>query len=114
MAGLRFSLTVLAALAIAVVAPSGARAEVVAVQGKVTLNDEPLARGKVVFHLDNGKPFEIPIKDGAYSSDRVPIGQMPITVEGKGVPAKYTSAKTTPLRAVIKKPRNQINIALVK
>jgi len=114
MAGLRFPLTGVVALAVAVLVPTGARAELVAVQGKVTLDDRPLAQGKVIFHLDNGKSFEIPIKDGVYSSDRVPIGQMPITVEGKGVPAKYTQARTTPLRAVIKKPRNQINIALVK
>jgi len=108
-------LPLLACLALlAALAPAWARAELVTVKGKVTLNGQPLPAGKVLFHLDNGKALEIPIKDGSYSSDKVPVGQVPITVQGKGVPARYTRAKTTPLRAVIKKESNQIDITLVK
>jgi len=114
MAMRRLPLLAFLALALTVLAPAWARAEVVAVKGKVTLNGQPLPAGKVLFHLENGKSVEIPIKEGFYSSDRVPVGQMPITVQGKGVPAKYTQAKTTPLRAVIKKERNQIDIVLGK
>ena len=105
---LPFPVTLLAVLAVGT-----ARADTVTVTGKVTLNSRALKEGKVLIYLENGKSLEIPIKAGTYSSNKVPVGQMPIVVRGKGVPARYTSVKTTPLRAVVKKPRNQIDIALV-
>ena len=42
-------------------------------------------------------------KDGGYLVSRVPEGDRKVTVEGKGVPAKYASDKTTPLAITLKK-----------
>src|SRR5580698_4403437 len=74
----------------------------VKVSGKITLDGKPLAAGKVTFHLDNGQFIGSKVKDGAYKIDHLPPGKYKVTVEGKDVPATYTSEEKTPLVVEIK------------
>jgi hypothetical protein len=98
---IRFSLPILF-VGLAVVLSTGVAAtadeETASIVGKVAFNGKPIAKGKVAFHPEKGKAIEATIKDGAYSVAKVPVGEMTITVQGKGVPAKYADPKTTPLR----------------
>jgi hypothetical protein len=70
--------------------------------GKITLDGKPLATGKVTYHLDNGQFIGSKVKDGEYKIDHLPPGKYKVTVEGKVVPATYTSEEKTPLVAEIK------------
>ncbi len=78
------------------------------VTGTVTVDGRLLAKGKVVFHPDQGDPVEAEVKDGKFSTAKVPLGQMPVTFDFEGVPNKYQSAKTTPLRVNIQQNKNDL------
>jgi hypothetical protein len=80
-----------------------ARAADAQVMGTVTLNGKPIAEGKVTFHLANDQFVGSKIKDGRYLIERVPVGTRKVTIEGKGVPAKYGSEETSSLTAEVKK-----------
>jgi hypothetical protein len=86
--------------------------ETATIEGKLNLNGKPVAKGKVSFHPPKGKPIEATIKDGAYSADKVPVGEMIITVKAKGIPEKYADPKTSPLRYDAKKGRNELDLVL--
>jgi hypothetical protein len=58
--------------------------------GKIRVGGKPLSSGKVTFYLDNGQFVGSKIKDGEYTVDRLPVGTHRVTVEGEGVPLKYT------------------------
>jgi hypothetical protein len=114
---IRFSLPILF-VGLAVVLSTGFAAkadeETASIEGKVAFDGKPIANGKVAFHPEKGKPIEAEIKDGAYSAAKVPVGEMTITVEGKGVPAKYADPKTTPLRYDAKKGTQTLDLELQK
>lgn len=84
------------------------------VSGKITFDGQPLAKGKMVFHPDQGETVEIEVKDGAFSAAKMPLGKMKVTFEFDGVPNKYESAATTPLRVMIQKGKNQVAFDLKK
>jgi hypothetical protein len=84
------------------------------VKGNITVNGKPLAAGKITFHLDNGQFVGAKFKNGSYTVDRVPVGTHRITVEGEGVPAKYSSEDTTGLMAEVKEGAANLDLALVK
>jgi hypothetical protein len=84
------------------------------IQGKIAFEGAPVAEGKVVFHPEKGKPIEVKLKDGAYTVDKAPLGEMTITVEAKGIPAKYADPKKSPLRVTIAKGLNELDIELKK
>ena len=95
--------------ALFVTAPSHAVAADTKATGKVVLEDKPLAEGKVTFHLDNGQFIGSKLKkDGSYKTDRLPPGKYKVTVEGKGVPAQFTSEDKTPLVVMVE--GNEINL----
>ena len=72
------------------------------VTGSIVVGGKPLASGKVIFHLDNGQFVGSKVENGTYTIDRVPVGTRKVTVEGDGVPAKYTSEDTSSLTAEVK------------
>jgi hypothetical protein len=82
------------------------------VKGFVTVDGKPLAEGKLKLHTAGAKPIELPIKDGKYARDKVPTGTKTATVEGVGVPAKYGSAGTSPLKVEIKAGANELAFEL--
>jgi hypothetical protein len=84
------------------------------IKGNITVNGKPLAAGKITFHLDNDQFVGAKVKNGSYTVDRVPVGTHRITVEGEGVPARYSSEDTTGLMAEVKEGANQFDVALQK
>ena len=85
---------------------------VATVIGRVTLNGKPLAEGKIRLHGEGAKPVEMLISDGKYSADKAPLGEMTVTIEGKGVPTKFSARETTELRVSIRAGANEINFEL--
>jgi hypothetical protein len=108
------SLTFLVGWAILVSLVAAAAEENATIKGKITFEGAQVAEGKVVFHPEMGKPIEVKLKDGAYTVDKAPLGEMTIIVEANGVPAKYADPKKSPLRVTVVKGRNELNIDLNK
>jgi hypothetical protein len=93
--------------------PSLASAGDAKVSGKVTLDGEPLGKVRIFFHLADGQFVGATTSDdGTYLVSRVPEGTRKITVEGKGVPAKYASEKTASLSVEVKKGSLTFDVAL--
>lgn len=61
------------------------------VKGIVTVAGQPLAEGRIFFHLDGGQFVGCKLKAGKYRIDRVPVGEHRVTFDYKGVPVKYSS-----------------------
>jgi hypothetical protein len=104
----------LIALAAVLLASHPARADegTSAVKGVVTLKGQPLAKGRIFFHLDQDQFVGAKIKDGEYAVAKVPVGTWRITVEGKGIPATYSDEEKTPLKVEVQKDNNNINLEL--
>jgi hypothetical protein len=84
-------------------------------EGHITLDGKPVAKGKIVFHPQKGKPIEADLKEeGTYQAKDVPVGAARVTIEGEGVPAKYADPKTTPLLFDVKKGTSTADLDLKK
>jgi hypothetical protein len=92
--------------------PARADEETSAVKGTVTLNGEPLKKGKIFFYIDEDQFVGAKIKNGEFSVEKVPIGDRHITVEGEGVPTKYSDYQKTPLRVAVTKDGQTLNLDL--
>jgi hypothetical protein len=85
------------------------------VKGSVTLKDgQPLSGGgRLFFHLKEGQFVGAKIQaDGTFKVDRVPVGTHKVTLEGKGVPAKFGSEEKPLVEVEVKKGNNEIRITL--
>jgi hypothetical protein len=83
-------------------------------QGKITLDGQPLPGGRIIFHLDGDQFVGAKIKaDGTYKVDRVPVGRHKVTVEFKGVPARYASEEQSALQVEITKGSSTLDFALM-
>jgi hypothetical protein len=71
-----------------------------------------LADGKIIFHLDNGQFVGCKIKNGGYKIDQVSCGARKVSVEAKGIPARYSSEETTPLSVEIAGGRQNMDFDL--
>lgn len=108
----RTAFTLAVALAFPVSA-TAAEKDTASVVGKVTFEGKPVAEGKVAFHPAKGRPVRVTTRaDGSYSARGVPVGDVTVTVEGKGIPRKYASKDATPLRVAVKGGENTINLDL--
>jgi hypothetical protein len=88
--------------------------EIAAVRGRVTLDGKPLPGGRIIFHQADGQFLGSKIKkDGTFKVDRVPVGTYTITFESEGVPEKYASEETSPLRVEVKCGANSLEFELV-
>ena len=97
---------------VALLAATPVRADDGKVTGSVNVSGKPLAAGKIIFHLADGQFVGAKVKDGSYTIDRVPVGARKITVEGKGVPAKYASEDTSALTLEVKKGNAMFDLDL--
>lgn len=83
------------------------------VQGTVTVGGQPLTSGKIKLHSGGAKkPIELTIKEGKFGPEKVPAGGYAVTIEGAGVPASYSSDRTTPLTVEISSGANEIDVDL--
>jgi hypothetical protein len=106
----------LVALAVGLLAnhPAAADEASSTVKGTVTLEGKPLASGRIFFHLKNDQFVGGKIKNGEYSVERVPAGKWRITVEGEGVPAKYSSDEKAILEVEVVANPGAYDIKLAK
>jgi hypothetical protein len=82
-------------------------------EGKVTLNGKPLAKGKVIFHPKEGNAITAELSDdGAYTAKDVPTGKLSVTIQGEGVPKVFTDSKTTPLQVEVKPGKATVDFEL--
>lgn len=65
-------------------------------QGTVTLNGKPIAKGKISFHPDQGKAIELDVKEGKFLGKAKP-GKYRVTIDFEGVPRKYQMRDTSTL-----------------
>lgn len=80
--------------------------------GTVTFRGKPIV-ANLVFHFEGGAV----VKDISYSLDgqyqlALPKGYYTITLEGKGVPAKYKTVEDSPLKYKVESGRNLFDITL--
>lgn len=61
------------------------------VNGKVTLDGQPLPAGTISFIPSNGSAVGAEIKDGQYAVERVPVGDVKVTVETASVKEKLNA-----------------------
>jgi hypothetical protein len=95
--------------------PAAADEGAVPVRGTVLLKDgQPLqGGGRIFFHLKDGQFVGGSIKaDGTFKVDRVPVGKHGVTLEGKGVPGKFSSEENPSLEVEVTKGNNEIQIQL--
>lgn len=98
---MRKLITVAATYGLLVAFATSAMAADAKADGKIIVGGKPLSAGKVTFYLDNGQFVGSKIKDGEYTIDRLPVGTHRVTVEGKGVPLKYTLEDKSGLTVVV-------------
>lgn len=83
-----------------------------AVSGRVTLDGQPLAKGRLVLHPPDGRPIEIEITDGAFAAKDVPIAEMRVVIQGEGVPESFARKETTALVVQTLAEANVFNLEL--
>jgi hypothetical protein len=69
--------------------------------GKVSFKGRPVPKGKIGFHSKTRGFVGSEIVDGVFSMPKVRAGEVSVTFEFVGCPAKYRAVETTPLRARI-------------
>jgi hypothetical protein len=116
----RHALVAVAVAAVIVALGSAAEPEIEVspVSGTITVDGEPLADGRIFFHLKEGQFIGCRTREnGRYKIDRVPTGEYPVTIEGtvngEPLPDRYSSDKAPSLRVRIEAPTNEINFDLV-
>jgi len=77
-----------------IIIAAGPAADLMPIDGKVTgaitVAGAPLAKGRVFFHSARGQFVGSKVEAGKFEVDRVPVGVHAVTIEGDGVPARYT------------------------
>jgi hypothetical protein len=84
------------------------------VSGKVTVSGRPLIDGTITFYPDKGAPYAAAgagVSDGEYLMEMLQPGDHAITLEGEGVPKKYSST-TSGMRVEVKSGGNCFDIDL--
>jgi len=87
------------------------------VKGKVSVNDKPLEKGKVLFHLNKGgEPFSAEVRAGEYEIDTIMPGDYVVSIEaGDGaaeLPERYRDAERFELRTKVHQGENRLEFDL--
>ena len=81
------------------------------VAGHVSVSGAPLPQGRVLFHSADGPIVGAQVTAGKFSLEQVPIGKFSVTVDGTGVPAKYTD-QNGGLVVEVKEGTNTLDLVL--
>ncbi|MDB5388370.1 MAG: hypothetical protein JWM11_4016 [Planctomycetaceae bacterium] len=82
------------------------------VSGHVIVNGKPLAEGRVFFHLDGGQFVGSKVENGEFQVDRVKTGTRKVTVEGEGVPARFSFEDKSGLVVDVAAGKNSFDLEL--
>lgn len=82
------------------------------VTGAITVAGAPLAKGRVFFHSARGQFVGSKVEEGRFEVDRVPVGVHAVTIEGDGVPARYTFDDKSGLVVAVNAEANTIDFKL--
>lgn len=83
-----------------------------AIKGLVTVRGKP-ATGRIFFHLKDGQFVGCRLKDdGKFAIDRIPTGDYSVTVEGEGVPKKFSEESIAVLKAQVRAGKNEFDFNL--
>ena len=99
-------------LSVSTASPAAPAATDGEVTGSITLQEKPLADGRIFFHLAHGQFVGCKVKAGKYRIERVPVGTRIVTIEGDGVPLKYKFEDKSALVTEIRSGANAINLDL--
>ena len=84
------------------------------ITGKVIFNGKPLAAGSILLYPEKGDALTAAIAvDGTYKFTAVQPGEYTVGVAAFGVPAKYSDAKTSPLKLTVSKGNQEHDITLL-
>jgi type 1 fimbria pilin len=83
-----------------------------AINGTIQFQGKPVDDGKIIFHIADGEFVGAKIKDGAYKLTRVPAGTWRVSIEAKGMPARYSSEEATPLTVQVSAGTNTFDFDL--
>jgi RNA polymerase sigma factor (sigma-70 family) len=88
--------------------------ELATVGGKVIYNGKPLTDGVITFHCKDDQFVGGKIKDGMFRVDRVPFGEIKVTIESKKVqvPAKFADPDTSGLSIDVKRVKLPVSFML--
>jgi hypothetical protein len=104
---------VVALLALLVAGPRAPAAEPASVTGRITLDGRPLPGGRIIFYVGDDQFVGAKIKAaGTYKLARVPVGRHKVTVEFKGLPARYSEEDKSALVVEVSKGANTLNFDL--
>jgi hypothetical protein len=107
---LRMSLFV--SILLFVVPTTFADEKLVTVEGKIHLDGKPVPEGKIIFHLDKDEFIGAKVKNGSYTLSRVPTGSWTVTIEGAGIPAKFSGEEQSGLKVEVKEGKLTFDVEL--
>ena len=82
------------------------------VSGAIAVGGNPLATGRIMFHTTDGQFVGSKIKNGKYAVDQIPTGTRKVTIEGDGVPAKYSFDDKSPLTVEVIEGENTLDFVI--
>ena len=80
--------------------------------GQITVGDEPLVEGRILFHFCDNQFVGTTVTDGRFTVNRVPVGVLKVTFEGGDVPQKFSSGESTPFCIQVRQCVNTFNFSL--
>lgn len=82
------------------------------IHGTAVLDGKPLV-GRILLHDGDGQFIGAKLDQaGKYTLKRVPLGAYRVTIEGKGVPQKYSADEATALTVQVVEGENSFNFEL--
>ena len=79
----------------------------------ISLDDEPLANGRIFFHLPKNQFLGGKIESGKCRLDCVPAGTYKITIESEGLPRRYSSVEQAILTVQVAPGKNDFAFELL-
>jgi hypothetical protein len=112
----RNRINLFAATVVALVLSAGALAaddvKTTTIHGTVILDGKPFA-GRILLHDDDGQFVGAKLdQEGKFAIKRVPIGAYRVTIEGKGIPPKYSADEASLLTVQVADGENRFNFEL--
>jgi len=79
--------------------------------GSISVAGSPISDGRVCFHSADGQIIGAQVVKGQFHIHQAPVGKFLVTIDGEGVPPKYSSNKS-PLSIDVRKGVSTFNFEL--